>query len=108
MSPWVRHPLGASGPGVPRAAASAGSLAGHKARSGVREAPADWARPLARPAGVPPGTVGDSVAAGTPPPSKAACVGLLCRSLAHLELLLPLVSAARARVRSGRGAWGLR
>ncbi|XP_032250118.1 BRCA1-associated ATM activator 1 isoform X5 [Phoca vitulina] len=42
------------------------------------------------PSGVPPGTVGDSVAAGTPPPSKAACVGLLCRSLAHLELLLPL------------------
>ncbi|XP_035957596.1 integrator complex assembly factor BRAT1 isoform X5 [Halichoerus grypus] len=42
------------------------------------------------PSGVPPGTVGASVAAGTPLSSKAACVGLLCRSLAHLELLLPL------------------
>nr|XP_045731860.1 BRCA1-associated ATM activator 1 isoform X3 [Mirounga angustirostris] len=42
------------------------------------------------PSGVPDGTVGDSMTAGTPLPSKAACVGLLCRSLAHLELLLPL------------------
>ncbi|XP_030880335.1 BRCA1-associated ATM activator 1 isoform X4 [Leptonychotes weddellii] len=42
------------------------------------------------PSGVPDGTVGGSMTAGVPLPSKAACVGLLCRSLAHLELLLPL------------------
>ncbi|XP_019648547.2 BRCA1-associated ATM activator 1 isoform X2 [Ailuropoda melanoleuca] len=36
------------------------------------------------------GTAGDSVTVDTLLPSKAACVGLLCRTLAHLELLLPL------------------
>lgn len=69
--------------------------------------PADWALPLAWPAGVLDGTVGDFATVDTLLPSKAACVGLLCRTLAHLELLLPLVSAARARVCSGRGIRGL-
>ncbi|KAF3813846.1 hypothetical protein GH733_017878 [Mirounga leonina] len=50
------------------------------------------------PSGVPDGTVGDSMTAGTPLPSKAACVGLLCRSLAHLELLLPLALLLGAAV----------
>lgn len=71
------------------------------------EAPADWALPLARPAGMVDGTAGDSVTVDTLLPSKAACVGLLCRTLAHLELLLPLVSAAWAQVCSGHGIRGL-
>uniref|UniRef100_A0A452Q8H0 BRCA1 associated ATM activator 1 n=1 Tax=Ursus americanus TaxID=9643 RepID=A0A452Q8H0_URSAM len=40
--------------------------------------------------GVLDGTVGDFATVDTLLPSKAACVGLLCRTLAHLELLLPL------------------
>ncbi|XP_047694959.1 BRCA1-associated ATM activator 1 isoform X1 [Prionailurus viverrinus] len=36
------------------------------------------------------GTGGASVTVDTLLPSKAACVGLLCRTLAHLELLQPL------------------
>nr|XP_025719510.1 BRCA1-associated ATM activator 1 isoform X4 [Callorhinus ursinus] len=42
------------------------------------------------PSGVLDGIVGDSMTADMLLPSKAACVGLLCRTLAHLELLLPL------------------
>lgn len=63
--------------------------------------------PLAGPAGLLDSTAADSVTADMLPPSKAACVGLLCRTLAHLELLLPLVSAAWARVRGSSGTRGL-
>ncbi|XP_044088787.1 BRCA1-associated ATM activator 1 isoform X2 [Neovison vison] len=42
------------------------------------------------PSGLLDSTAADSVTADMLPPSKAACVGLLCRTLAHLELLLPL------------------
>ncbi|XP_045848993.1 BRCA1-associated ATM activator 1 isoform X3 [Meles meles] len=42
------------------------------------------------PSGLLDGTAADSVTADMLLPSKAACVGLLCRTLAHLELLLPL------------------
>ena len=42
------------------------------------------------------GTGGASVTVDTLLPSKAACVGLLCRTLAHLELLQPRVSMAPA------------
>ncbi|XP_027383704.1 BRCA1-associated ATM activator 1 isoform X3 [Bos indicus x Bos taurus] len=36
------------------------------------------------------GAAGDLMAVDTLPPSKSACVGLLCSALAHLELLQPL------------------
>uniref|UniRef100_A0A8C0AJG8 BRCA1 associated ATM activator 1 n=1 Tax=Bos mutus grunniens TaxID=30521 RepID=A0A8C0AJG8_BOSMU len=36
------------------------------------------------------GAAGDLMAMDTLPPSKSACVGLLCSALAHLELLQPL------------------
>ncbi|CAI9173380.1 unnamed protein product [Rangifer tarandus platyrhynchus] len=36
------------------------------------------------------GAAGDPMAVDTLPPSKSACVGLLCSTLAHLELLQPL------------------
>ncbi|XP_055418078.1 BRCA1-associated ATM activator 1 isoform X1 [Bubalus kerabau] len=36
------------------------------------------------------GATGDLMAVDTLPPSKSACVGLLCSTLAHLELLQPL------------------
>ncbi|XP_022356900.1 BRCA1-associated ATM activator 1 isoform X3 [Enhydra lutris kenyoni] len=42
------------------------------------------------PSGLLDSTSADSVTADILLPSKAACVGLLCRTLAHLELLLPL------------------
>ncbi|MXQ94033.1 hypothetical protein E5288_WYG008427 [Bos mutus] len=38
------------------------------------------------------GAAGDLMAMDTLPPSKSACVGLLCSALAHLELLQPLVA----------------
>lgn len=41
------------------------------------------------------GAAGDLMAVDTLPPSKSACVGLLCSALAHLELLQPLVGVAR-------------
>lgn len=41
------------------------------------------------------GAEGDPTAVDTLPPSKSACVGLLCSTLAHLELLQPLVGVAR-------------
>lgn len=46
--------------------------------------------------GLPDGTAGASLTVDMLLPSKAACVGLLCRTLAHLELLQPLVSVAPA------------
>ncbi|XP_032182938.1 BRCA1-associated ATM activator 1 isoform X3 [Mustela erminea] len=42
------------------------------------------------PSGLLDSTAADSVTADMLLPSKAACVGLLCQTLAHLELLLPL------------------
>ena len=47
------------------------------------------------PAGLLEGAAGDLMAVDTLPPSKSACVGLLCSTLAHLELLQPLVGVAR-------------
>ncbi|XP_055984382.1 BRCA1-associated ATM activator 1 isoform X2 [Sorex fumeus] len=40
--------------------------------------------------GLPAGAVGDSATVATLLSSKAACAGLLCRTLAHVELLQPL------------------
>lgn len=42
------------------------------------------------PPGLPEGTTGDSVTVDTLLSSKSACAGLLCQTLAHLELLQPL------------------
>lgn len=41
---------------------------------------------------LPAGTAGDPATVSVLLSSKAACVGLLCRTLAHVELLQPLVS----------------
>ncbi|XP_004617306.2 BRCA1-associated ATM activator 1 isoform X1 [Sorex araneus] len=41
--------------------------------------------------GLPAGTAGDSATVATLLSSKAACAGLLCRTLAHVELLQPLL-----------------
>lgn len=56
----------------------------------------DGALLLAWPPGSPDGTAGASLTVDSLLPSRAACVGLLCRTLAHLELLQPLVSVALA------------
>lgn len=47
------------------------------------------------PTGLPAGPEGDPAAADTLLSSRSACVGLLCQTLAHLELLQPLVGVAR-------------
>lgn len=55
---------------------------------------------LARLPGLLDGTEGDLVAVDMLLSSRSACVGLLCRTLAHLELLQPLVGVALEHVHS--------
>lgn len=73
----------------------------------TQEVPVNLVLFLVWPPGLPEGTTGDSVTVDTLLSSKSACAGLLCQTLAHLELLQPLVGVALARVHTGSGARGL-
>lgn len=56
------------------------------------------------PAGLPAGPEGDPAVADALLSSRSACVGLLCQTLAHLELLQPLVGVAPACVPRAAGS----
>ncbi|XP_029804471.1 BRCA1-associated ATM activator 1 isoform X3 [Suricata suricatta] len=81
---------GSSGPGLQCGVAAIGPVASSEACAGRGGDPTDGELPLAWPPGSVGGTADAPLTAGMLLPSKAACVGLLCQTLAHLELLQPL------------------
>lgn len=62
---------------------------------------------LVPPLGLLAATTGDSAVVDVLLSSRSACVALLCQTLAHVELLQPMVGVALADVHAGIGSSGL-